>query len=43
LPARTSVVERRQHLLDRREGVEGVELQQVDAVGAQALQRRLDA
>jgi hypothetical protein len=27
-------IERRQHLLDRREGVESVELEQIDVVGA---------
>ena len=37
------VVERRQHLLDRRAGVEGMQLQQVDVVGAEAAQRGLDA
>ena len=39
------IVERRQHLLDRRAGVEGVQLQQVDIVGAEPPQRvvhRLD-
>jgi hypothetical protein len=43
LPARTKVVERAQHLLDRRHGVEGMQLQQVDGVGAQAPERGIDA
>jgi hypothetical protein len=37
------VVERRQRFLDRRAGVEAVQLEQVDVVGAQALQRLVDA
>ena len=36
------VVERAQHLLDRRHGVEAVELVEVDVVGAEPAQARLD-
>ena len=36
------VVERAQHLLDRRQGVEAVQLIEVDVVGAQPPQARLD-
>jgi hypothetical protein len=35
------VVEGRQHLLDRRAGIEGMQLQQIDIIGAEPAQRRV--
>ena len=34
-------IERRQHLFDRRHGVEAVQLEEIDVVGPQTLQRML--